>query len=244
MKSLERRLMIPPDKLIEKIENLPTLSQYSYVVLRLVIDKTSNNKNLIFGRADYWCKDDKKPESYMLDYDNILLIQTILEISNFVEFLSDLVNEESSKLDSFEINAEFEGSWDFEINHSNSTRAEIKSSYPFYYFSNRLKDAKNYDTYLPVTGKDIPPYPNVSTAIIDHLDLYSMNKRAEWLNDNRFIISAPDFRAGIKKLKIEKNKISIQIISKFLKDEEMYAQFYTDSKQEGHIPVKDKYHNF
>jgi len=239
MKSWERRSSLPNDKLINNLENLPMLSQYSCVVLRLAMDKTDEAKKLIFCRADYWCKKDAKPEPSVLDYDNILLIQSILEIDEFIEILSDLINEGKGKLDSFEFNAEFQDSWDLEINHSSSNHAQIKSEYPFYYYSNKLNHNKNYDSYLPVTGKDMPPYPNVSTAIIDNLDLYSQNKRAEWINDSQFMISAPDFRAGIKKLKIEKNKISIQIISKFLKDGEMYAQFYTDDKQEGHVPVKN-----
>lgn len=239
MKSWTRRHSVKHDEFLKELQNLPTLTQYSYVFLRLAVDKGTDSKNVIFCRADYLYEKDENPKQYVLNYDNIILIQSILEIDKFIEMLTNLITDGKVKIDSFEFNTEFENGWDIEINHSNSNHAEIKSDFPFYYYSCKLKNSRNYDPYLPVTGNNMPPYPNVSTAIIDHLDLYSQNKKAEWLNDNRFVISAPDFRAGIKKLKIEKNKISIQVISKLLKDEEMYAQFYTDNKQDGHIPVKD-----
>lgn len=239
MKSWERRHSIKSEKMIEALNNLPMLSQYSCVLLRLALDKTNENNNLIFGRVDYVFKEDEKPESFVLNYDNIIIIQNVQDVNDFTEFLSDLIHEGKTKLNSTEISTEFEDSWDLEICHSNSTHAEIKNEYPFYYYSTKLKHNQNYDSYMPVTGDDMAPYPNVSTAIIDNFDLYSQNKKAEWINNNEFIISAPDFRAGIKKLKIEKNKISIQVITKLLKDEDMYAQFYTNDKQEGHVDLNN-----
>jgi hypothetical protein len=46
MKSWERRHSIKPEEMIQDLNNLPTISQYSSVVVRLVLDKTNENKNI------------------------------------------------------------------------------------------------------------------------------------------------------------------------------------------------------
>ena len=76
------------------------------------------------------------------------------------------------------------------------------------------------------------------TSVIDLLDLGQAADDG-WLNEHVVIIVIPDYRARIKKMKIKKQKIQLELESKLLHDNELYTQFYIDGIKKTNVPISN-----
>ncbi|QLH02998.1 hypothetical protein C5F47_05265 [Nitrosopumilus cobalaminigenes] len=228
----KRKNGINNDTIISELEKIPTINQYEDVLIRLAVDKLTDSNNLYFARIDYLCKGDPLPEEFTKNYDDIIITQLIKKRGEFIEFLSNLLKNGSSKINEITVSASMKQNWDFVSRPSNSSHGYVKSDFPHLGAETQLEYDRNRDPYALVSGKNLPPFPNTSRAIIDLFDLHHGGREGGWLNENKLIIDVPDYRVGIKKLRIGKNKISVEINSKLLDESKLVCQFYTEKKQE------------
>ena len=231
---------ITNENIISELEKITTIAQYEQVLVRLAIDRLTNEKNLLFARIDYLCKEDPLPKKFTKKYDDLVITQFTLKLDEFIEFLSNIIHDGVSEIDGLKINSPMIQSWDIESNPSNKSHGYIKSEFPYLTLTTRLNYDRSRDPYALITGKDLSPFPSTSRAIINLFDLYHGGRDGGWLNENLFIVNIPDYRVGIKKLRIGKNKVSVEIIPKLLDENKLYSQFYTENKQESMIPIKNQ----
>lgn len=230
MKRKRRNSSLETDKLAEEIQEFNSTNQYGIALVRLVINKLAEERNLIFGRIDYLFKHDDVPKNIRYDYDNLFFTQfsiPILDVPKLILNMGSGKNIHNQHFDT--IHNDYNGSWTVHVDTSNKKYGYIKCEYPFTHYMAKLWNTSYLDPYAPVVGKDLGPYPNTSKAVIDLLDL---GQAAEdgWLNEHAVIIVVPDYRARIKKMKIKKDTIQLEVESKFLNDEDLMAQFYIDGK--------------
>ena len=223
----------------KELQDFNSNSQYKTALVRLVKNKLAEERNLVFGRIDYLFKDDPIPENISSDFDNLYFTQFSVPISDVPKLIVELgLGKKISNPLFGTLHNEYNGSWNVHVSTSNKEYGYIKCDFPFTHYMARLWNTSYLDPYAPVTSKNLGPYPNTSKAVIDLLDL---GQAAEdgWLNEHCVVIVIPDYRARIKKMKIKKDKIQLQIESKFLKEEEMIAQFYIDGKNMPKIQISN-----
>lgn len=81
------------------------------------------------------------------------------------------------------------------------------------------------------------PYPSASYAIIDFMTLHMRDNWGKYLNENRFIVVAPDFRTRIKNMTIARNKVKITVDCRITEDKEIFSQFYLDGEAKTDVPI-------
>ena len=221
---------------LKKISNQSS-SHYQNALVRLAINTLSDERNLLFGRIDFLFKDDKVPEEICRDYENFSILQYCIPIDKVPDFILDLGS--GKKISNHlikNLHNDFNGNWSIRESTSNKSYGHVKCQYPFTHYMVRLWSTQSHDSNFPVVGKNLGPYPNISKAIIDLLDL-NQSRYDGWLNEADLVIVVPDYRARIKKMKIKKKKIQLQIESKFLDENNLCAQFYIDGRKESLFPI-------
>ena len=223
---------------LSKISSQPS-SQYETALVRFAINKLTDERNILFCRIDYLYKEDKVPEDISYDYDNFYFFQYSIPINQVPKLISDLGSgEKVSNKFIKNLHNDFNGSWTIYQGASNKLYGYLNCEYPFTHYSVRLWNTSYRDPYFPVTGKNLAPYPNISKAIIDFLDL-EQQRHDGWINEQVLVILVPDYRARIKKMKIKKKKIQLEVESKFLNDDDMFTQFYVDGRKESNFPISN-----
>jgi len=235
---------LKPDQFVNELKQVISekKDQYEQALVRLALRREEGEIKINFGRIDFLFKDDPKPNGVSLDYNNFILTQFVRRAEEIPGFLENLLNGGTTNIDLFQsVRCDFEQEirWDFEELTSNYDYNYIRSDFPCFFYSSRIDD-KGIDRRLILAGKKLRPYPNISYAIHDFLNLNNSKHRDKYLNESRFIVVAPDFRVKIKNTKIIRNKVRIELDCKNIDEKEIFAQFYLDGETNTEIPIKNK----
>lgn len=244
MKKTTRSSSLSPLELVDDLKKIISESdnQYKKALLRLAIEKENNIKRIFFGRIDFIFKDDSIPESIIHDYGNFILTQISIDVKDIPSMFENLHEGKPitvNSIDNIICNFEREVRWDNQQKPSNESWGYLKSNYPAMCYSSRLERSNNRTFPEILAGKNTDPYPNTAYAVIDFLNLHRRDEWGMYLNDNSFLIIIPDFRLKIKKMKIIRNKIRVELEYNLLNENDIFAQFYIDGDKKVEVPIKN-----
>jgi len=169
-----------------------------------------------------------------------MLTQYVVPVNEVLDMLETMKKGNSININSTNITrCDFQDNWTSEIKTSNKSHQFIRCDFPFTHYSTEIMITNQTNLYSIVTGKDLPPYSNTSRAIIDFLHLDYFDPYSAILNQHLFIVVIPDYRARIKKMKIMRGKIRIELECRAIKEEDVFAQFRIDEKKEVEISIKN-----
>lgn len=243
MKQINRRSSLTPEEFVNELKQVISepARQYENAVIRLAIIRQDGELKVSFGRVDFLPKDDTRANELTYDYNNFVLTQSTKKASEIPDFLNNLIQGNPVGINSLQnVKCEFEQQirWDNEEIPSNTEWGYIKSEFPTLYYSSRLAN-QNIDSRLILAGKNLRPYPNASYAITDFMNLHMREDWGKYLNENKLMVIAPDFRIRIKKMTIMKNKVNIELDSKNLNNDEIFSQFYLDGEAKSDVQIVD-----
>jgi len=235
---------LKPEEFANELEQLilEKQNQYENALVRLAIRRENEELKVSFGRIDFLFKEDITPEEQTYDYNNFVLVQFVRKAPEIPGFLNYLIQGKPVTINSLNnVKCEFEQqiSWDNEELPSNTAWGYLKNEFPSLYYSSRLVN-HNIDYRSILAGKNLRPYPNASSAIIDFMSLYLREGWGNSLNENRFIVILPDFRARIEKMTIIRNKVKIVLECKNIEEKEIFSQFYLDGESKIDVPIIDR----
>lgn len=241
MKQIHRRSNLQPEEFVDELEQVISepSRKYENALVRLAIRRENGELKVSFGRIDFLFKGDPVPTELTLDYNSYILTEFGKKAKEIPSFLNELVQGNPVTIHSLKnVKCEFEQQirWDSEELPSNTAWGYIQNEFPSLYYSSRLEN-HNIDSKMILAGKNLRPYPSASYAIMDFLGLYQREQWGGYLNENRFIVIAPDYRTRIKKMKIIRNKVKIEIESRNIEDSEIFSQFYLDGQTDVEVPV-------
>lgn len=241
MKQVHRRSNLEPGKFVSELNQIISerQKQYENALVRLAIRRENGELKISFGRIDFLFKDDKVPNEITFDYNNFILTRFVKKSDEIPDFLKKLMQGETVKINSeMNVQCEFEKQvhWDNEELPSGKEYVYIKNEFPSLHYSSRL-DNHSIDSRLILAGKNLRPYPNASYAIIDFMDLHLSNSYGKYLNESKFIVLAPDFSVRIKRMKIMRNKIRIELDCKQVNENDIISQFYIDGDTNNEVPI-------
>lgn len=208
-------------------------------IIRLAIDRLNGEPQIIFARIDFFRDDELTQEHVTYDYEELVLTKFLLESDKVSALMKNLINGESINVESIgNVKCSFESqSWNCQVKISNTHLWYVKQNFPFLVYTGKISDLNNRNPYGLIAKKDLPPFSNRSKAIMDFLDLYSRDPYTSLLNQNQFVIVMPDYRARIKKMKIGKNRITLEIESKYIDEKDILVQYNIDGRKETKIRV-------
>jgi len=241
MKQIHRRSNLEPGEFVSELNQIISerQKQYENALVRLAIRRENGELMVSFGRIDFLLKGDITPEEQTYDYNNFVLVQFVRKASEIPDFLNDLTQENPVTVNSLSnVKCAFEQNirWDSKEISSNTAWGYIKNEFPSLYYSSRLAN-HNIDSSLILAGKHLRPYPNASSAIIDFMNLHMADGWGKYLNENRFIVVAPDFRTRIKNMTIARNKVKITVDCRVTEDKEIFSQFYLGGEAKNDVPI-------
>lgn len=241
MKQAQRHSNLIPEKFIDELNQMLSErgKQYGEVLVRLAIGREKDELKVSFGRIDFLFNGESSPEEKTYDYSNFVLIQFAKKASDIPGFLNDLMEGKTFNTTLLSnIKCDFEKNiyWDSEEIPSGTPWGYIKSEFPSQYYSSRLTN-HNIDARLVLAGKNLRPYPNASYAVIEFLELHMRDGWGKYLNENKFVVVAPDFRARIRDMTIARSKVKITVDCKNIEERKVFSQFYLDGDAKTDVPI-------
>jgi hypothetical protein len=197
---------------------------YSGSSIRLALSRERSVLKVWFGRIDFLTKSDVASSDHVYDYGDLILLQIRQTTAKTLEILrsQSLIIDKTGTI-------EFRGTvggGGMPVNvPSGKNSGYIKPSWPsaYYYF---MLDA-NIRGSLPqhqLVRLGLPLYPDAASAVASFLGL------STGYVDCRMVVLIPDFRARIRSLRIQGQKVVLDVETLASTEQSLRSKFYCQSE--------------
>ena len=212
--------------MLSVIEKRKETFSNAIIYVASVKDETGTWK-AAYCRITFTEKGKPSGDSKTLDYGNFLMIKYCCSISEIMSHLTSIFRNGIIKLLNYPGMPTKSSLYDL---RSIPSQGHFKSSnkWPMLYTSQSIDSNPVQIPYDPLSKIELPLYPNGSDAIID---FFGLQYTSDYMNLGNYIeISIPDYRARISKLRLSGRRVSLEVQTNLIGEEEICAKFFCRNK--------------